>query len=156
MVHQISYAGLGAGTQTIWLSVSVSQSVPPVSKTLQVVANIMAASVLPLFLGFSRRTAGTGQREKQVHFSHRSNLPLMPFLSQSPDTLVSIDVDHPDGQGELKGGTPHPKQAVPKRIRRGQHISNLQDGNCDLGSGTVKGKQHELVEPASMVHETRD
>src|SRR5438132_5657962 len=38
------------------------------------------------------------QREKRVHFSHRSNLPLMPFLSQSPDTLVSIDADHPDGQ----------------------------------------------------------
>ena len=34
-----------------------SQSIPPVSKTLQVVASVMAASVLPLLLGFSRRTA---------------------------------------------------------------------------------------------------
>jgi hypothetical protein len=57
MAHQTRYAGIGAGTQTIWPSVSVSQSVPPVSKTLQVVANVMVASVLPLLLGLSRRTA---------------------------------------------------------------------------------------------------
>ena len=57
MAHQTRYAGIGAGTQTIWPSVSVSPSVPPVSKTLQVVANVMAAYVLPLLLGFSRRTA---------------------------------------------------------------------------------------------------
>ncbi len=57
MAHQTRDAGIGAGTQTIWASVSVSQSVPPVSKTLQVLANVMAASVLPLLLGFSTRTA---------------------------------------------------------------------------------------------------
>src|SRR6266700_5478496 len=83
------------------------------------------------------------------------DLPLVPFLSQSPDALASIDVDHPDGQSELKHGTPHPKQAVPERIGRGQHISNLQEGDWDLESGASKGNEHEPEDPAPMAHDPK-
>jgi hypothetical protein len=84
-----------------------------------------------------------GQREKQVHFSHRSNLPLMPFRALRPDTCVWIGRDHPDGQSELNHGTPHPKQVVPERIGRWQHPSNLQESNWDLEGGEGCGHQHE-------------
>src|SRR5260370_31729242 len=84
------------------------------------------------------------------------DLPLVPFLSQGPDALASIDVDHPDGQSELNHGDPHPKQAVPERIGRGQHISNLQEGSWDLESGTGKGNQHEPEDPAPMAHDPKD
>ncbi len=103
MAHQTRYAGVDAGTQTIWPSVSVAQFVPPGSKTLQAVANTMAASVLPLLLGFSRRTAVRAKGRSGSTSPIRRplfwfNLPLTPFLSQCPDTLVPINVDHPGGQ----------------------------------------------------------
>src|SRR6266705_5098788 len=80
----------------------------------------------------------------------------MPFLSQSPYTLVSIDVDHPDGQSEFNHGNPHAKQAVPERIRRGQNISNLQESHWDLEGGAGKGHQHELEDPAEISHNPKD
>ena len=58
---------------------------------------------------------------------------------QSPDTRVSIAVDDPDGQSELKGGNTHPKQAVPERISGGQHAGHLQEGDGDMEGGAGKG-----------------
>src|SRR6266508_2329709 len=137
------------------------QSVLPVSKTLQVVANVMAASILPLLLDFSRRTAvrtkrKSGSTSPRPRLSFWIDLPLGPFLSQSPYPLVSIDVDHPDGQSELNHGNTHPKQAIPERISSGQHASNLQEDNGDLEGGAAKGNQHEPEDPAPMAHDPKD
>jgi hypothetical protein len=55
-------------------------------------------------------------------------VPLMPFLSEPPDPLVSIRPDHPDGENELIHTSGHPKQAVPNRIL--EQESPLPVGFC--------------------------
>jgi hypothetical protein len=67
-----------------------------------------------------------------------------------------LDVDHPDSQSELNHGNPYAKQAVPERIRRGQHAGHLQESDWDVEGGAGKGHQHEPEDPAPMAHNPKD